>query len=202
MNWFKKHINKFKKKSPVQKAFDLIFIAFVVIMLFPNGRMAFQRIILKTGLMNPDLVNENRIAISDEAFREFVFLDEQGNQHELGEYKGQVIFLNFWATWCPPCRAELPSITNLYHKMEDTKGIKFLFLSYEEKPIVTTFAKDFGTDIPFSYLTYKTPEILNPPGLPTTFVIDKSGNIVSKTTGMANWDSEDFISQLQALIKE
>jgi len=203
MNWFNKRINKFKKKSPFKKAIDIAFLVFIVMMLWPNGRLAIRRVILQSGIMNPDINNgNNRVQISDLDFQNFIFLDENGNQHNLNEYKGKVIFLNFWATWCPPCRAELPDITKLYHSMENTDGIKFLFLSYEKQEVVTSFVRNFGTDIPLSYLTNKTPDIVTPPALPTTFIIDKSGKIVSTTTGMANWDSDHFFTQLQRLIKE
>lgn len=202
MNWIKGEINRFRKKTVPKKFFDIIFIGFIVFLLFPDGRIALQRLIVNTGIMNTQIEAENRVTISENVFQNFVFSDDQGLQHSLSEFKGQVIFLNFWATWCPPCRAELPSITNLYHKMENKEGIKFLFLSYEKHEVVNVFAADFGTDIPFSFLTFKVPGELNPPGLPTTFVIDKSGRIVSQTNGMANWDSEDFILQLESLIKE
>tara|TARA_B110000259_G_scaffold117368_1_gene133571 strand:+ start:539 stop:1147 length:609 start_codon:yes stop_codon:yes gene_type:complete len=202
MNWIKGEIHRFREKTVPKKFFDIIFIGFIVFLLFPDGRIALQRLIVNTGIMNTQIEAENRVTISENVFQNFVFSDDQGLQHSLSEFKGQVIFLNFWATWCPPCRAELPSITNLYHKMENKEGIKFLFLSYEKHEVVNVFAADFGTDIPFSFLTFKVPGELNPPGLPTTFVIDKSGRIVSQTNGMANWDSEDFILQLESLIKE
>ena len=202
MNWIKGEIHRFREKTVPKKFFDIIFIGFIVFLLFPDGRIALQRLIVNTGIMNTQIEAENRVTISENVFQNFVFSDDQGLQHSLSEFKGQVIFLNFWATWCPPCRAELPSITNLYHKMENKEGIKFLFLSYEKHEVVNAFAADFGTDIPFSFLTFKVPGELNPPGLPTTFVIDKSGRIVSQTNGMANWDSEDFILQLESLIKE
>jgi len=202
MNWIKGEIQRFREKTLLKKLFDIIFIGFIVFLLFPDGRIALQRLILNTGIMNAQIEAENRVTISENTFQNFVFVDDQGIQHSLSEFKGQVIFLNFWATWCPPCRAELPSITNLYHKMENKEGIKFLFLSYEKQEVVNAFAADFGTVIPFSFLTFKVPEELSPPGLPTTFVIDKSGRIASQTTGMANWDSDDFILQLESLIKE
>ena len=202
MNWIKGEIQRFREKTLLKKLFDIIFIGFIVFLLFPDGRIALQRLILNTGIMNAQIEAENRVTISENTFQNFVFVDNQGIQHSLSEFKGQVIFLNFWATWCPPCRAELPSITNLYHKMENKEGIKFLFLSYEKQEVVHAFAADFGTDIPFSFLTFTVPVELNPPGLPTTFVIDKSGRIASQTTGMANWDSDDFILQLESLIKE
>ncbi|MBD81527.1 MAG: hypothetical protein CL840_21595 [Crocinitomicaceae bacterium] len=201
MNWIKRQIKKFREKSLFQKSIDLLFVGFIALILFPNGRVVVQRVLLHTGLFNANMEQVDRTPIHESDFNHLIFFDDQQVKHSLAEYKGQVIFLNFWATWCPPCRAEIPSLSNLYGKTHKKENLKFLFLSYETPEIVSAFKKDYETQLPFGYLV-NTPEVLNPAGLPTTYIIDKQGRIAFSHTGLANWDSDQFYEQLESLIKE
>ena len=64
---------------------------------------------------------------------DFTLTDQYGNTHTLSDYKGQVVFLNFWATWCPPCRAEMPDIQKLYEKYQDSKEVAILGVAFPEQ---------------------------------------------------------------------
>ena len=115
------------------------------------------------------------------------------------EAKGKVIVINFWATWCPPCIAEMPALEALYEVFKD-KEVVFLFVSNEEEEVISNFIDKNEYHFPvYSSLT-SYPETFNVTAIPRTFVLDKEGYIVVDKTGAANWNSETVRQQIEALI--
>lgn len=152
-----------------------------------------------------DKANESETANSSEtatnsAF-DFTLTDQYGNEHTLSDYKGKVVFINFWATWCPPCKKELPDIEALY-KEYNLNQDEVIFLgianpSSKEYPnnqddgeeSIKAFLDDNGYTFPT--LFDETGEALknyNISAFPTTFMIDKEGNIVGYVPGMMTKD--------------
>lgn len=147
---------------------------------------------------NSDEENET----SDEfpAF-DFTLIDQNGNEHTLSDYKGKVVFLNFWATWCPPCKKEMPDIEALYNEYNlNQSEVVFLGIANprseeypnnqdDEKEEIITFLHDNGYTFPT--LFDETGEVLqnyNISAFPTTFMIDKEGNIFGYVPGMITKD--------------
>ena len=99
------------------KMWDILFLALIIAFLFPDGRDAMRRAILSTGIVGSVDVN----ADEDLTYKSgaWILQDLNGAEVQLSELKGQAIFLNFWATWCGPCKAEMPSIEALYKDMGD-----------------------------------------------------------------------------------
>lgn len=136
---------------------------------------------------------------------DFTLKDQYGEEHTLSDYKGKTVFLNFWATWCPPCKAEMPDIQNVYETY-DTEGEDALVLlgiaapnmggeGSEEQ--IAAFLKEQGYTYPVVMDT--TGEIFSAYGItsfPTTFMIDREGNVFGYVTGML---SEDV---MQSIIKQ
>lgn len=151
-----------------------------------------QSAVLKTGLRD---VNTDE-TVKDEKFDyNFTIKDLNGNKIDFNEFKGKVIFLNIWATWCGPCRAEMPTIQRLYDKIPTGENIIFIMLSLDrDKDLakVIKYVKDknysFPAYMPSGYLT----EQLNVPSIPTTFVISKEGKILVKEVGTTNFDTRKF----------
>ncbi len=160
-----------------------------------------QSAVLKTGLMDASDKEE----VTDEAFDyAFTIKDLAGNKFTADQYKGKVLFINIWATWCGPCRAEMKGIQKLYDKM-DHNQVQFIMLSVDKdgsKDKVVSYLKDkgftFPAFMPSGYLTSQ----LNVPGIPTTFVISKDGKIVAKEVGMKDYDTSKFKKFLDKLIAE
>lgn len=123
----------------------------------------------------------------------------------LADYKGQVVVLNVWATWCPPCQAEMPSLQRLYSEY-GPKGLKLIAVSiddYVSEDSISAFAKNFG--ITFEVLhdpTHEIERIYQTTGYPETFVIGREGTIRKKWISAADWSSQGnraLVAQLLGL---
>jgi len=126
--------------------------------------------------------------------------DMDGKTHKLSDYKGQAVIINFWATWCPPCREELPSMNRAWAKIK-SQGIAMIAVNVgEDEDTIFTFTGDYPIDFTI-LLDQSGEEISRWPikGLPTTFVIDPQGRIVYRAIGGREWDSEELLNLVRAL---
>ena len=124
----------------------------------------------------------------------------QGEDFNLGDFKGKVIFLNFWATWCPPCRAEMPGIQDLYNDYKDK--VSFILVSNETPGKIIPFLNSKSFNLPVYTPLYQTPQIFESNSIPTTFIISKDGKIVLKDTGAKKWDGQKARILLDKLIAQ
>ena len=111
--------------------------------------------------------------------------------------RGKVLFVNFWATWCAPCRAELPSIQRLHERLKDARVV-FLLVSDEDLPTIRTFVQKK----PWSFEPYhggRPPAIFQTTGIPATFVVDPTGMVVYRHVGGARWDDDTVVAFLRSL---
>ena len=130
-------------------------------------------------------------------------VDMKGDVWSLSKQKGQVVFVNFWATWCAPCREEMPSMQQLYAKMPKDK-FKMVALYNRDKPeLVKNFVTKLGITIP---ILDDQQNILGEryglTGLPETFIVDKKGVIREKFIGPKEWDSPEIVELLTKYINE
>ena len=128
--------------------------------------------------------------------------DLEGNVVEMHNYRGKVIFLNFWATWCMPCVAELPSIEKLYQQFKD-EDIEFLLISREDPEKVKSYKQRKNYTLPFliENETSQINKMYDSPGIPATFIINKKGDIIKASAGAEDWDDKEFIETLKQLIQ-
>lgn len=126
-----------------------------------------------------------------------------GSVLKLSDLKGKVVLLNFWATWCPPCREEIPSMMNLNSLMAG-KPFQMVAVSVDEggRPAIESFFKKSGFSLP-TYLDESgaSAKSYGVTGIPESFVIDKQGVIVKKIIGGYAWDSPEAVSFLEELMK-
>jgi thiol-disulfide isomerase/thioredoxin len=152
--------------------------------------------LMKTGIMNID-VEESR---HKEAFDyNFTIKDANGTRVDFNQFKGKTVFLNLWATWCGPCVAEMPSIESLYGKVDKEKVVFVILDWFEDPGKVAKFVKQKKFTFPVYMVDGDVPPQLNVPSIPTTFVIGPDGNIATKKTGTANYDTETFKEYLEKL---
>ena len=126
-----------------------------------------------------------------------------GSALKLSDLTGKVVLLNFWASWCPPCREEIPSMMKLNITMTG-KPFQMVAVSVDEggKPAIESFFKESGFMLP-TYLDpgAKAARSYGVTGVPETFIVDKQGLIVKKIIGGADWNSPEVVSYLEGLMK-
>ncbi len=126
-----------------------------------------------------------------------------GSTLKLSDLKGKVVLLNFWATWCPPCREEIPSMMKLNKAMAG-KPFQMVAISIDEggKPAIESFFKESGFSLP-TYLDESgaSAKAYGITGVPESFIIDKQGVLVKKIIGGFAWDSPEAVSFLEGLMK-
>jgi peroxiredoxin len=146
---------------------------------------------------------ESPVATVGKPAPNFDTINMQGDVWSLSKQKGQVVFVNFWATWCAPCREEMPSMQRLYVKLPKDK-FKMVALFNRDKPeVVNNFVAKLGITIPILDDQQNIiGEKYGLTGLPETFIIDKQGVIREKYIGPKEWDSPEVIALLTNYINE
>jgi thiol-disulfide isomerase/thioredoxin len=154
--------------------------------------MDVQEAFVKAGL---PLLREKRPA------RDFTLKALNGDEVALSGLRGQVVFLNFWATWCPPCRAEMPSMETLYRRFKD-QGLAFAAVALMERAaVVEDFIEENGFTFP------ALPDTMGAAGarygiqaVPTTLVLDRDGQVIVYAAGARKWDTPEMIAAFERLL--
>jgi thiol-disulfide isomerase/thioredoxin len=155
-----------------------------------------QGLVLKTGLIKPKLSNEEPMARADYNFR---VVDQDGTLLMGDELKGKTVFINLWATWCPPCVAEMPDINKLYKEVA-SEDIVFLMISLDDDfEKAKNFVQKKGYNFKIHKFASNPPSSLYSKIIPTSFVLSPDGNIVVRKEGMAKYNSKSFREFLKSL---
>ena len=148
------------------------------------------------GSESTEINEERKEEKCDLDYLDYSFLDQNGKIHRLSSYKGKVIFLNAWATWCGPCRSELPEIEKLYKKYKDSKDVVVLTAVFPGKSgegnvsSIKSFMKSMGYTYPVLFDTSgKLLYTLGISAFPTTYVFDKKGNLLRYIPGAINLEN-------------
>ena len=166
-----------------------------------------QRGLLATGLWKPDLPTLATSAPKDKitttggaAYPHNLPLVTLGGKNvNLSELKGKVVFVNMWASWCPPCVAEMPGIHALYEKVDKTK-VAFVMISLDEKPAkAQALLKRRGYTFPVYFPTGPLPAPFNSSAIPSTVILGPDGQVAARHDGMAEYDTPEFKAALENL---
>jgi peroxiredoxin len=132
---------------------------------------------------------------------DFTVTTLNGKTEQLSDHEGKVIFLNFWATWCGPCRAEVKDIDSLYGTLKEEEFMVMALSIQEEKKKVSKFMKNFDIDFPV-YLDSDgaVATKYGVTGIPTTYIIAPDGKIVGRAIGPREWASQDSIDLMRSLM--
>ena len=148
------------------------------------------------GNESTEIDEEKKEEKCDLDYLDYSFLDQNGKIHRLSSYKGKVIFLNAWATWCGPCRSELPEIEKLYNNYKDSKDVVVLTATFPGKSgegdvsSIKSFMKSMGYTYPVLFDTSgKLLYTLGISAFPTTYVFDKKGNLLRYFPGATNLEN-------------
>ena len=127
-------------------------------------------------------------------------VDKSNQPVAFSDLEGKVLFVNNWASWCPPCIAEMPSIAELKKKLEGV-DVEFVMVSFDEdKSKAVAFLKKRKYDFVIYFPGQEYPFVTS--SIPATFILDKTGKTVMEHTGMTDYSSDEFVNQLKALANE
>jgi peroxiredoxin len=176
---------------------NLFFVAILLVAAFLLARH--QGMFLAVPSVQPGSQVDRTVVAPD-----FILPDLDGTPIRLSDHRGKVVLLNFWATWCPPCRAEMPSMEKLYQAYRE-RGLAILAISNDlsGRSAVEPFVRERGLTFPI---------LLNPEagvfaqygvrGLPTSYVLDRRGRIVSGEIGARDWSSGAARDAVERLLEE
>lgn len=133
----------------------------------------------------------------------FTLADMDGESHALADYRGKVILLNFWATWCPPCRHEMPAMEKLYQRFRDRGFVVLAVNQWEEPDLVFAYTGDLNVFPSFPILFDPQSSVSQQygvKGLPTSFVIDGNGQVIYRAIGGREFDHPEILQILEDLL--
>ncbi|MFO0959031.1 MAG: TlpA disulfide reductase family protein [Isosphaeraceae bacterium] len=149
----------------------------------------------------PDLRSPARLRVTDYAWS---LRDLDGKPVDFAEFRGKVVFANIWASWCPPCRAEMPSIGRLAQAVGDRDApVEFVLIGVNDSPeklrrFLDSVAKDFRPGVRF-LVADGVPPAFESDGIPATFVIGPDGRFLIEQIGSAEWDRPEVVEYLTRL---
>jgi thiol-disulfide isomerase/thioredoxin len=192
--------NYFKKKKPFGIITDVIFIVLVVLLILPATRKDVSAFFIRLTSFPPSTLDTNEQFTINSQTLNWQLYDLKGNKISFENLNDKPVFLNIWATWCPPCIAELPSIQALYEDYGDK--VNFILISNEDPEKVQNFAKKHQYDgLPF-YLSASMPNNFSTNSIPATFIVGSNGRVLVSKKGAARWNSDTSRDLLEKLINE
>ena len=177
---------------------NILFYALLIAMLIPPSRKFIQVNLLRVLSFSPDMEEPSQ-QIYDGSELQMFLIDETGKRADLSLLENKALFVNIWATWCPPCIAEMPSIDELYDRT--SKDIAFIVASGEPIDMISAFKKKNGYSFPVYQIAGPLPEIMTKTNsIPATYIFSKDRKLIVNHTGGKNWAKESFIKELLAHI--
>ncbi|MCD2423741.1 TlpA family protein disulfide reductase [Niabella pedocola] len=189
-------------KKTVQNLISVGLFAFVLaLFIFPEFKAVLIRGLMKIGFFQPRVETAKALP-SETATGSVQFVTAGGEMHTPESLKGKVVFINFWATWCPPCIAEMPAIHELYAAFKNNPDIVFLLADADQDlPKATDFIKKKQLDLPVASFRGTVPASWYSGTLPTTLVLDKTGTLVYRHEGAADFSNKQFRAFLEGLVR-
>ncbi|WP_026904268.1 TlpA family protein disulfide reductase [Pedobacter glucosidilyticus] len=182
----------------------VLLVVFALAMLFsPQVKGKVIEGLMMVGLFQPDLPQDQEIKAASISEEEVVFKDETGKEVRLSSLKGKVVFINFWATWCPPCIAEMPSIHQLAKQFKGNNKLIVLTVDVDQDLRKSLkFMQKRNLDLPLYVLASAVPSAYLGNSIPTTIVLNKKGKLVFKHEGGADYTNKEFIDFIIKLSQE
>jgi thiol-disulfide isomerase/thioredoxin len=184
--------------SNLSTAIILLLLAFITFN--PSAKAKLIEGLMMVGLFQPTIVNNPE---RSEVAPDLSFIDEQNKQIKLSDLRGKVVFLNFWATWCPPCIAEIPSINRMSNYLKDNGDFIVLMVDVDGNLIQSQqFLAKRNVELSPVKINKAIPEGFISNTIPTTLVLDKAGRVVFRQEGGADYSSKKFTGLLNQLLAE
>ena len=194
-----------KIRNAVRKNwFSYLLLTALLVFIFNRDAKAWLlRQVLRTGFFDAKIEKQDTRLVNTTDTADFSLTDPGGNKVDIATFRGKVVLLNFWASWCPPCRAEFPSLEAFYRKMKSDPGLVILSINEDDDAAMgREFILSKGYTIPVYTRAGNLPADVFSGSLPTTVVLDKRGVVRMKEEGMANYNNSKFQDQLRLMINE
>ncbi|MCC8358860.1 TlpA family protein disulfide reductase [Salinimicrobium sediminilitoris] len=177
---------------------NILFIILIVLLIIPQTRKPIQVTLNRIIAFSPSkIAADDRETLEDYNWN---LTNLQGEPVNFKKSIGEVAVINLWATWCPPCIAEMPSFQKLYNEYGDK--VDFYFVSTEDQEKLQRFLDKKNYRLPVYQPLSMAPQKLQSRSLPTTYVISRDGKIAVNKKGSANWNDAGFKDLLDQLLKE
>lgn len=175
----------------------VIFSFLLIVVFVPDAKALMMQGLLKIGLFSPNI---EKTETNSTNLAGITFSNEKGQLVDLGDLKGKVILLNFWATWCPPCRAEMPGLSKLYKQFEKDKDVVFIFADADGNLAKSVkYMQKHNFFLPVYKVETNIPTKIFENTLPTTVIFDKQGRLSFRHEGLADYSDQKFVDFLNKL---
>ncbi|HVM87058.1 MAG TPA: TlpA disulfide reductase family protein [Puia sp.] len=176
---------------------NVLFISILLLLLLnPNAKAWFLNKLLYTGVFN---ISTKKNKDTGKLAPNLIFQSQAGVSLFTEQLKGKILFINFWATWCPPCMAEMPTINALHEKLKNDTNVIFVMADVDHHLLKSSeFMKNRDYDLPVYVIEGNIPpEIMNG-SIPTTIIINRKGELVKKIEGLSNYSSDSMLEYLKS----
>lgn len=142
-------------------------------------------------------IDSSNVYSNASAVPAFTVKDMKSNGVNLRDIKGKKLFVNLWASWCPPCKREMPTIAELYKSVDTTK-VAFMMISLDDMfERAKRYADSSKLPLPFYYPSGKIPALFNVESIPSTFIFNEKGEIIKRVDGSDDYNTDVYRSLLQ-----
>lgn len=198
MQWIIDIWQKYRRRKSISGiASDFIFLCLILFMLIPATRRMGLSALIKVGLFQPKATKE--VIYLQPGDLNWSLTDANGQLHTLRFPSDKPVLINFWATWCPPCIAELPTLHALYEEYHHK--VDFYFISNESPQTLDAFWAERAYRLPVYRLSGSVSGALHSTGIPATFLISPQGRVIMKKTGAAKWNGSKVKHTINSLIQ-
>lgn len=180
----------------------ILAILFIILLVNPDAKAWLMRKVASTGILNSKISEPKGEPDRSPAYNGLILKKEDGSIIDASYLKDKVVFINFWASWCPPCRAEFSSVQQFYDQYKANQDVVFLTVNLDDNVALgKTYLKEKKFTVPFLIPAGNIPTELFNGSLPTTVVLDKKGQIRLHHTGVADYSKDSFYKEIDALLK-
>ncbi|MBV8325199.1 TlpA disulfide reductase family protein [Chryseobacterium sp.] len=183
----------------------ILTILFIILLVNTDARAWLMRQVASTGILNSGISESSKDKGNDpvRAHADLLVKNEDGSLVNTTDLKGKVIFINFWASWCPPCRAEFPSVQKFYNQYKNHPDMVFLTINLDDQPESgKVYLKEKELSVPFLTPAGSIPKEFFSGSLPTTVILDKKGEIRLHHEGLADYSKESFYTEINELLQK
>ncbi|WP_414846619.1 TlpA family protein disulfide reductase [Chryseobacterium sp. IT-36CA2] len=183
----------------------ILTVLFIVILVNKDAKAWLMRQVASTGILNSSISEskETQNTSIKGSYAGFTLKNEDGTSIDSSTLQNKVVFINFWASWCPPCRAEFPSVQKMYDRYKENPDMVFLTVNLDDNVALgKSYLKEKGFTVPFLVPAGNIPDVLYNGSLPTTVVLDRKGEIRLHHKGLADYSKDSFYKQIDELLKQ